>query len=73
MVNGGEGPILLKKSVSNLRFSGSQSMPLQWPSLFNGVRLGEGLASVSAWPAFGGFGRLLREETHRGRHLVLLV
>ena len=32
-----------------------------------------GLALVSAWQAFGGFGRLLREGTHRVRLPVLLV
>ena len=31
------------------------------------------LASVSASPAFGGFGRLLREGTHRAQHSVPLV
>ena len=35
--------------------------------------LDEGLASVSAWPAFGGFGRLLREGTHLAHHSALLV
>ena len=38
-----------------------------------GLRLGEGLASVSASLAFGGFGRLLREGAHRAHHSVLLV
>jgi hypothetical protein len=38
-----------------------------------GLRLGEPSVPVSALPAFGGFGRLLREGTHRALHSVLLV
>jgi hypothetical protein len=45
----------------------------RWWRSAEGLRLGEGLASVSASPAFGGFGRLLREGTHRAHHSVLLV
>ena len=66
---GRNGPILLKKSVSNWDES---AWPYEGPRLqtAGGLRLGEGLALVSASPAFGGFGRLLRAGTHRARRLV---
>jgi hypothetical protein len=38
----------------------------------DGLRLSEYSVPVSALPAFGGFGRLLREGTHRAHHSVLL-
>jgi hypothetical protein len=67
-----KGPILLKKSASNLRLV---EQTFEGPRLrgANGLRLGEGLASVSASPAFGGFGRLLREGTRRAHRSVLVV
>ena len=63
------GSILLKKSASNLRLI---SLAIRRPSIRAalGLRLGRGLASVSASPAFGGFGGCC-EGTHRAHHSVL--
>jgi hypothetical protein len=57
------------------QFEMDQAGNLQGHSLRSaeGLRPGEDSVSVSALPAFGGFGRLLREGTHRAHHSVLLV
>ena len=68
----GLGPISLKKSVSNLRLIRPAIRDRRLRAA-DGLRLGEDLASVSASRAFGGFGRLLREGTHRAHHSAPLV
>ena len=57
------------------QFEMDQAGNLQGHSLRSaeGLRPGEDSVSVSALPAFGGFGRLLREGTYRAHHSVLLV